>query len=225
MHYRGRRQSGRGGKKTNWVTRGRKAGLTGVVKIKYYLLGVLAGLVVLVYWYGIRGEVAEMAPPKLAVTQAYGSAPKPAFTQVAAPTAPVAQPPTPGSAPAAPAASGPRAELNATMDDIIGVLQTGDAVAAFERFLSPEFLGKLPPEGKAEFEQQILAQLATPRGQQGMQQMMDVLKIMKTQTPQLNATSDRATYPIDDPSGVHSFPPQISFQKVNGTWYVVPPGG
>jgi len=90
--------------------------------------------------------------------------------------------------------------------------------------MSPEFMGKLPPEGKAQFKQQIQAQLATPRGQQGMQQMMDVLKIMKTQTPQMNATNDRATYPIEDPSGVHSFPPQITFQKINSVWYFVPPG-
>jgi hypothetical protein len=126
---------------------------------------------------------------------------------------------------AVPVVSGPQAELNTSMDEIIAVLQTGDAVTAFERFLSPEFLAKLPPAAKAQLEQQIQAQLATPKGQQGMQQMIGVLESMKTQPPELNGSRDRATYPIADPSGIGSFPPQIVFQKTDGKWYVVPPGG
>lgn len=58
-----------------------------------------------------------------------------------------------------------------------------------------------------------------------MQQMIDVLESMKTQAPEMNGAGDRATYPIADPSGIGSFPPQIIFQKIDGQWYVVPPGG
>ncbi len=154
-------------------------------------------------------------------------APAVAQPVVSAPTLPpVAPPAAKSAASAAPTAvSSPQAELNSSMDEIIAVLQTGDAVTAFERFLSPEFLANLTPEMKATFEQQIQAQLATPKGQAGMQQMIEVLQGMKTQAPELNGASDRATYPIPDPSGIHSFPPQIDFQKIDGKWYVAFPKG
>lgn len=64
----------------------------------------------------------------------------PKISATAPVTPPVVPPAAKSTAPAAPSvAGGPQAELNTSMDNIIAVLQTGDAVTAFERFLSRNF--------------------------------------------------------------------------------------
>ncbi len=190
----------------------------------------IAAAAVLVVAVAFNWPKSPTAPAAVHATPATpaGSPPSAAATPVAtaAVAAPIALPAAkPAASATPPVVTGPQAELNSSMDEIIAVLQTGDGVTAFERFMSPEVLANLTPEAKARFEQQILAQLATPKGQEGMQQMIEVLQGMKTQAPELNGAGDRATYPIPDPSGIHSFPPQIEFQKINGKWYVLSPHG
>ena len=154
---------------------------------------------------------AGTSPP--AVAKPVVSAP------VAAPVTPLAAKPAASAAPAP--ASGPEAELNSTMDEIIAVLQTGDEVTAFNRFIAPDFLASMPPDIKAGLEQSLKDQQSTPEGKKTLQQMIAALQSMKAQAPDLNSASTRATYQVADPTDDGDFPPVIHFQKTNGKWYVM----
>lgn len=111
--------------------------------------------------------------------------------------------------------------MNTTLSDLVGLLQSGDFVTAFERYMPPEMLAQLPPEQKSMIEQQLAAG-PPPGAQQDIQMMVIVLQGMQTQTPTFNEAGDRATYQISDPTGRNTDTKPLSMRKIDGKWYVDP---
>jgi len=176
-------------------------------------------------------EKAAEAPKTVAAPK-MSSAPTP---QVAAPLAPaVPKSETPQSASSADAAApmaaagDPHADLNFCIDDITTMLQTGNITGLIDNYAPPSVLAQMPPEAKAQMEQYM----SDPRAQQQLQMMAQVFQGLKTVTPTLNDTGDKATYQIVPPAGIA--PPgtnlpatiPITFMKQDGRWYINDgPGG
>jgi hypothetical protein len=129
---------------------------------------------------------------------------------------------TTGETAAAPADGDPQRELGTSIDDIIGLLQSGDLYTAMMRYIPPDKLAEIPPDQMAGIQTQMQAQMAQPEMQMGLQMMVQVLQNMKTMTPTLNGSGDKATYQISDPTGQDSRTQPFSFQKIEGKWYVNP---
>ncbi len=171
---------------------------------------------------------ASAAPAPTPQVAAAPAAPAPKATMTASatlPSVPATPPATPAVAPkpAAPApATGVRQELNSTMDEIIAMLEAGDAVKTAETFLSPESFEIMGPGTKDMLLKQMQALLASPRGQDLLQKVIRVVKNMKTQEPTLNAAGDRASYHLADPTDPSfKVPVDLTFRKMEGKWYVI----
>jgi hypothetical protein len=159
------------------------------------------------------------------------AAPKPAVSTTIAP--PVAQPAqvsvtqAAAPAPAAPDTGGdPQKELNVAFDDIIGLLQGGNVYDAMMKYISPDDLDKMfaqaPPDVRANLQAQMQQEMSRPEAQQGIAMMVQVVQSMKTMTPDIDSTGNKATYHITDPSGQDTQSQPFSFKKVDGKWYVDP---
>jgi len=157
--------------------------------------------------------------------------------QVAAPLAPAV--PASGespsaSAPDAPApisSSDPHTDLNACIDDIANMLQSGNITGLVDNYAPPQVLAQMPPEARAQMEEYMSA----PQAQQQIQMMAQVFQGLKGVAPTMNDAGDRATYQITPPAGMAAtLPPganipetiPITFVKQDGRWYIGDgPGG
>jgi len=175
-----------------------------------------------------QAPVAQTAAPKAA------PAPVP---KVAAPVAPVV--PASGASPQLSAADAPapissndpHADLNACIDDIANMLQSGNIMGLVDNYAPPQVLAQMPPEAKAQME----AYLSDPRAQQQIQMMAQVFQGLKGVAPTMNDAGDRATYQITPPAAMAgALPPgtnmpetiPITFMKQDGRWYISDgPGG
>lgn len=191
-------------------------------------LGIIALVILLAagaVWLFQKPEVPAPAP-KVA------EAPKPAPDKIEAPklakaaiAAPVAPPAVAKDAPAttpAKSAGDPQAELNTTLTDMVSLLQSGDMLTAFHRYMPPDFIAKMPPQQLQQIEQGMQQEMSQPEAQQGVQMMVTVLQNMQTMTPAMNETGDKATYQIMDPSGQSTKPEPFTLKKIDGKWYVDP---
>ncbi len=192
-------------------------------------------------WWFLQPAPPPPDPVKIAAAPKPVEAPKPAPvvapTKIAAPLAPpVAAPKPVASAPVATAqpaaATGTQAELNSAIDDISTMMQSGDMLGVMKKYMPPDQLAQIPPEQMAQMEQIMQQQAAVPQLQQMMQGMSQALGDLKNQTPEMNATGDKATYQLTMPAGALppgvNLPPTqpVTFQKINGQWYIQNgPGG
>jgi hypothetical protein len=153
------------------------------------------------------------------------TAPKLASGQIAPPVMPASKPGeiAADTAVAAPAADAdPQAELSTSLDDIINLLQSGDLYTAMMRYVPPDKLAQIPDAEKAGMQAEIQSQMSQPQAQMGIQMMVQVLQSMKTMTPAMSETGDKATYQISDPTGQDTRTQPMAFQKIDGKWYVDP---
>lgn len=183
------------------------------------------------------------APEKVAQAPAPAAAPKAVFSPVPQVAAPLA-PPVPKSEESpsttaaeeasAPINSGdPHGDLNFCIDDITTMLQAGNITGLIDNYAPPQVLAQMPPEARAQMEQYM----SDPKAQQQMQMIAQAFQSLKTVTPTMNDTGDKATYQIAPPPGM--IPPgqmaqgasvpstiPITFMKQDGRWYISDgPGG
>ena len=173
---------------------------------------------------------APVAPPKVAPVHV------PQVAAPVAPPAPVTQTSPPLNAPIAADAPAPittdfHSDLNACIDDIATMLQTGNITGLIDNYAPPQLLAQMPPEAKAQMEQY----LSDPRAQQQIQMMAQVFEGLKGVAPTMNDAGDQATYQVAPPTGMaESLPPgtnlpttiPITFIKKDGRWYINDgPGG
>ncbi len=186
---------------------------------------------------GLAGGFAYwlLSPPSAAAMQA-ATAPVPAAPVVAptpppetktprvvSPVAAPVQPPAPvEAAPVAAVAEKPKADPQAQMStvipDIVDLLNSGDVVTAYERYMPPAIIGQMNPDQLARLEQA----LQSPNVQPTVQRAAQVFQMLKDQTPAYNDAGDRASYVIPDPSGRGAQIPPVIFQNIDGKWYVDP---
>ncbi len=168
------------------------------------------------------------APAAAKVAAAPAAAmPQPAVAKSVVPTvaAPNVAPVTPkASPPTAVAKPGqdPQAELNTSLSDMISLVQAGDLLTAFNRYLPPDVIAKMLPEQKSRMEQAFANASADPQAQMAMQMMVTVLQGMQAQTPTMNDAGDRATYQVYDPSGQDPQSRPFAMKKIDGKWYIDP---
>jgi len=120
----------------------------------------------------------------------------------------------------------PQMELGTAIDDMATMLQAGDMPGLLEKYTSPEQMAKVSPEQKAVMAQRIQQQMTDPHVQQMQQSVAQILWSFKSQTPEMNATGDEATYqmtPTADmaPPG-EPLPASVpmTFIKIDGRWYL-----
>lgn len=135
-----------------------------------------------------------------------------------APVTPKASPPTAVAKPG----QDPQAELNTSLSDMISLVQAGDLLTAFNRYLPPDVIAKMLPEQKSRMEQAFANASADPQAQMAMQMMVTVLQGMQAQTPTMNDAGDRATYQVYDPSGQDPQSRPFAMKKIDGKWYIDP---
>jgi hypothetical protein len=123
--------------------------------------------------------------------------------------------------------------LSFCIDDITTMLQSGNITGLIDNYAPPSILAQMPPEAKAQMEQYM----SDPRAQQQIQMMAQVFQGLKTVTPTMNDTGDKATYQVTPPPGMFdnvklgpngSIPASIpvTFVKQEGRWYIGEgPGG
>ncbi len=190
---------------------------------------VVAALTLGVVWF--LKQPAPEAPKVATATKAAApapAAPKASASLVVAPTAKPADKPAAKSADpvAKTAASDSQKELNSTLSDISDMLNAGDVYGAVMRYLPPEMITQmtdsLPESERANLQGMIQQQMSQPGAQQGIQMMVQVVDSMKTMTPEINATGDKATYQISDPTGRDTKTEPFTLQKIDGKWYVSP---
>jgi len=142
--------------------------------------------------------------------------PKPAPTQIAVPVVPTATKPGAVAVSSVTSAdigkSQPEIEVHAFIDDVAGLLNSGDIAGAMEKTEPPEVDAELfpNPEMKARFYATVQKDSANPRRQQGLKDIAQRFLALKDKTPEVNATSDELTYPNDG----------VVFEKENGIWYI-----
>jgi len=191
-------------------------------------------------WWFLQSPAPAPEPVKTAAAPKPAEAPKPApvksITQVAAPiappvVAPAAKPAVAAQPAPAQPATGVQAELNAAIDDMTTMMQSGDMVGMMKKYMSPERLAQIPPEQLAQMEQVMQQQAQSPQMQQMFQAMSQSFAALKDQTPEMNAAGDQATYQMAIPAsilppGMAAPPPRpVTFQKVDGQWYINGPAG
>jgi len=193
---------------------------------------IAAALVGGAVWYFTQPAAPAPAPVKTAeAPKAAAAAPVKPSTQIAPPIAPPVVAPAPKPTAAQPAANpdpaaaktDPQAELNTAIDDIISLLQSGNMMALFEKYATPEDQAKMPPEEKAQMEQMM----SQPGAQMMIQMMVSGIQSIKDQTPQMNAAGDEATYQMTmsppagmGPAGRAPQTEPMTFVKVDGKWYI-----
>jgi hypothetical protein len=199
---------------------------------------IVAGVTVGVIWLFNKPALApEKTAPAPLAHMAAPTSPPVRVAQVAAPTAPAV--PASGespqaSGPDAPApisSNDPHADLNACIDDITTMLQTGNISGLIDNYAPPQVLAQMPPEAKAQME----AYMSDPQAQQQIQMMAQVFQGLKSVAPTMNDTGDKATYQVTPPAALAAtlpagtnLPPTIpiTFMKVDGRWYISDgPGG
>jgi hypothetical protein len=185
--------------------------------------------VVALAWLFHTPAPAATPPPTAKTPQPVAqklAAPKFASGQIAPPVIGPAQKPTEqtadAAAMAAPATGDPQAELGTALDDIIGLLQSGDIYTAMMRYIPPDKLAEIPAAEMAGMQAEMQAQMSRPEAQQGIQMMIQAVQSMKTMNPTMNDAGDKATYQVSDPTGQDSRTEPMSFQKIDGKWYVNP---
>jgi len=146
---------------------------------------------------------------------------------VAAPVvAPVKPVEPPADTPATPlSTSDPQENLSTAIPDLLNLIQSGDLLAAYERYMPPSYFAQMPPNIKEQLPQQMRNMQADPNMRKRSELFVQALQLMQSQTPVYNAAGDRATYPISDPSGRNTNLAPFVFQKIDGKWYVMPERG
>jgi hypothetical protein len=198
---------------------------------------IVAGVTVGVIW--LFNKPAPAADKTAQASSAAKAAPRTAPIHVAQVEAPVLPPvPASGGSPqmntpdaAAISSNDPHTDLNAAIDDITTMLQTGNISGLIDNYAPPQVLAQMPPEAKAQME----AYMSDPQAQQQIQMMAQVFEGMKGTAPTMNDAGDRATYQITPPAAMAgtlpagaTLPPTIpiTFMKVDGRWYISDgPGG
>lgn len=168
------------------------------------------------------------APAAAKVAAAPAAAmPQPAVAKSVVPTvaAPHVAPVTPKAPPpiaVAKPGQDPQAELNTSLSDMISLVQAGDLLTAFNRYMPPDFLAKMSPQVKERLEQQFANAATDPQGQMELQLMTVMLQGMQSETPTMNDAGDRATYQVYDPSGQDPQSRPFAMKKIDGKWYIDP---
>ncbi|HTB62068.1 MAG TPA: RNA polymerase sigma factor [Opitutales bacterium] len=178
----------------------------------------------------------EVQPPAV-ITKSSQPKPPVASKSVEAPAVAMLKPAQPVAAD--PANDRIQAELNAVIDDMASMYESGDWAGMINKYLSPDELAKqnLATQDAAQVSQapqqaakaQAMQQMpSTPQGQQVIQGMVQMMLSMKTQSPELNATGDEATYQVTKPAtdlGYGVVLPgglkTVVFQKIDGRWYIL----
>jgi len=184
-------------------------------------LVILAVFLSLSFWHT---QTATPPNPTKTATTASMAAPQLAPVAVPQVAAPVVAP-----APLAPDAkiiSDPQADLSTTLPDMVNLLQAGDLVAIYERYLPPDYLAQMPPQVVAQLPQQARNLMAEPQVHERLLAMARVLQTAQIQTPTLNEAGDQAVYQLDpldtDVKGISTGNKvrQITFIKIGGKWYI-----
>lgn len=147
---------------------------------------------------------------------------KSAVSAVAAPSVAPVTPKAPLPIAVAKPGQDPQAELNTSLSDMISLVQAGDLLTAFNRYMPPEVAAKMSPEQRDRMQQELSNAAADPQAQMAMQMMVTVLQGMQTQTPTMNDAGDRATYQVYDPSGQDPQSRPFAMRKIDGKWYIDP---
>ncbi len=186
----------------------------------YVRLGfVLVLLLALVYMLDKFADAPGLESPDATPTAASPAA-NTAGAQATAPAlSPADKSATPGTA-AAPTASDPQAELSTAIPDMVNLIQSGQLLTAFKRYIPPSYLAQMPQPVIDQLEQQEQNLLADPKAQQRRLRVVQVLQTMQGQAPELNSDRDRAVY--HDESAPDPDLRQIAFIKVGGKWYLAP---
>ncbi len=197
---------------------------------------IVAALTVGAVWY-FKQAAADAPAPKTAEVPkpapATPAAPKVVSTQIEAPKAqpapkPVETPATAATTAATVAPKGdPQAELGTAIDDITTMLQAGNFMSLFDKYASPDDKAKMSPEEKAQMEQEMSQMATDPEAQMMLQMMTAGFQSIKDQVPQMNAAGDEATYQMSinlpagmGPPGGGAQTEPMTFQKVDGKWYI-----
>jgi hypothetical protein len=197
----------------------------------------VAGVTVGVIWFFNKPAPVAAVTAQAATPKAVSLTTPVHVAQVAAPLAPAV--PASGGAPQASAADAPapigsadpHGDLNACIDDITTMLQSGNISGLIDNYAPPQVLAQMPPEAKAQME----AYMSDPKAQQQIQMMAQVFQGLHSVAPTMNDAGDRATYQVPPPAGMAEALPQganlpptipITFMKVDGRWYISDgPGG
>ncbi len=115
----------------------------------------------------------------------------------------------------------PQTGLSTAIPDLANLIQTGDLLTAFTRYMPPSYFEQMPQPVKDQLAQQELNLLADPRAQQSRIELVQILQGMQSQTPTMNEAGDRATYPVEPFKG-HPDLHEITFMRVDGKWYISP---
>ncbi len=194
----------------------------------------IAAATVGIIWYfkqpGAAAPAQKAAEPSKPAPATPAAAPKSTVAQIAAPKAPpVAIPNTvakPAASTAVAAAPGDaQTELTTALDDMANIIQSGNIMALFDKYASPDDQAKMSPEERASLERQSSQMFSQPEGQQMLNVMATALQSLKDQAPELNATGDEATYqmtmtPPPSVGGGTTRTRPMTFVKVDGKWYI-----
>jgi hypothetical protein len=202
-----------------------------------FVAGVTVGAIWLFNKPAPVAEKTAAAPVAMSVPKA-APAPVPQVVAPLAPPAPITSASPESNAPIAadapaPISTDPHADLNACIDDITTMLQTGNISGLVDNYAPPQVLAQMPPEAKAQME----AYMSDPKAQQQIQMMAQVFQGLHGVVPTMNDAGDHATYQVTPPQGMFSdvqlgqggsVPATIpiTFVKQNGRWYIGDgPGG
>jgi hypothetical protein len=139
-------------------------------------------------------------------------APTPVVPAASGELAAETEPPTPE-----PTGPDPRADLKTMIPEMIQLIEAKDYVTMFKKMTPPSKFVALPPRADIN----VIAQAATkdPSFDAAMVEFQEELKAIKDNTPTMDDTGTKATFPLNPPIGEDD---EVDFVKENGLWY---PGG